>query len=121
MLRPISDIYLREGEPRKIWFTCSEQDLYIWFSEEGEIIKFEYSYDKPFNEKSLLWKNNGNYSHTAIDDGSRPGKHPSSPISLGSVALDKTKVIKKLSDSASVVPEEYLSFLIKQVIEIEKW
>jgi len=118
MLRPISDIYVREGEPRKIWFTCSEQDLYIWFSNEDEIVRFEYSYDKPFNEKSLLWKSLGGSSHTAIDDGSRPGKHPSSPISLGSVALDKTKVIKQLNDNASVISSEHLSFLIERIVEI---
>ena len=118
MLRPILDIYVREGEPRKIWFTCSEQDLYIWFSNENEIIKFEYSYDKPFNEKSLLWKRTGSFSHTAIDDGSRPGKHPSSPISLGRVALDKAKVIMKLNNNAGVIPAEYLSFLTEQIKEL---
>ncbi len=67
MLRLISDIYFREGEPRKLWFTCSEQDLHIWFSERDEIIKFVYSYDKPLNEKSLLWNNSGNNSYTALD------------------------------------------------------
>lgn len=118
MLRPISDIYVREGEPRKAWFTCSEQDLYIWFSDEDEIIKFQYSYDKPFGEKSLLWNSAGNFSHTAIDDGSRPGKHPSSPISLGSIALDKAKVIKLLNGNASVIPAKQLSFLIKQITEL---
>lgn len=118
MLRPISDIYVREGEPRKVWFTCSEQDLYIWFSDEDEIIKFEYSYDKPFNEKSLLWKSSGSSSHTSIDDGSRPGRHPSSPISLGRVALDKAKVIMQLNDNAGVIPSEYLSFLVKKIEEL---
>ncbi len=118
MLRPISDINIREGEPRKVWFTCSEQDLYIWFSEKDEIIKFEYTYDKPLNEKSLLWKKSGSYSHTAIDDGSRPGKHPSSPISLGRVALDKANVIKQLNNSAGVIPAEHLSFLTKRIEEL---
>lgn len=118
MLRAISDIYVRDGEPRKVWFTCSEQDLYIWFSDENEIIKFQYSYDKPFSEKSLLWQNTGNFTHTAIDDGSRPGKHPSSPISLGSVTLDKSKVIKQLNDNGDVIPAEYLSFIIEQIVGV---
>lgn len=118
MLRLISDIYVREGEPRKVWFTCSEQGLYIWFSDDGEIIKFQYSYDKPYKEKSLLWSNSGSSSHTAIDDGSRPGKHPSSPISLGSVPLDKSIVIKKLNDNAGAVNADHLSFLIEQIVSI---
>ena len=104
MLRKISDIYFRPGEPKKLWFTDDALDLYIWISDKGHILKFQFTYDKPGDEKSLLWQIQSNLSHTSIDDGSRPGKHPSSPISLGEVALDASRVIDLLKQNSAVIP-----------------
>lgn len=116
MLRQISDVYRRPGESPKIWFTDEKLDLFIWLSDDDQILKFQFTYDQPQDEKSLLWKIHGKLNHTAIDDGSRPGKHPSSPISLGEVPLDKNRIISLLNENAEVIPKRYFSFIQEQIL-----
>ena len=111
MLRPISDIYVRQGEPKKLWFTDEKLDLYIWLSEDDSVLKFEFTYDKPNNEKSFLWRTPNIISHTEIDEGSNAGKHPSSPISLGEVPFDTNRVIKLFNENRDVIPKKYFLFI----------
>jgi hypothetical protein len=115
VLRQISDVYNRPGEPLKIWFTDEKLDLYIWLSNDDQILKFQFTYDKPHDEKSLLWKFQNKLSHTAIDDGSRPGKHPSSPISLGEIPIDKNRVFNLLKENEDVIPKRYFSFIQERI------
>jgi hypothetical protein len=127
VLRKISDIYFRPGEPKRLWFTDDALDLYIWISDEGHILKFQFTYDKPCDEKSLLWQTQSklranseqtqsNLSHTSIDDGCRPGKHPSSPILLGEVALDASRVIVLLKQNSAVIPQRYFLFIQEKIL-----
>lgn len=116
MLRKIADVYNRPGEPLKVWFTDEQLDLYLWLSDEDLILKFQFTYDKLHEEKSLLWQTRGRLSHTAIDEGSQPGKHPSSPISRGEVPLDGTRVINLLEQSLGVTPKKYFSFIQEKIL-----
>ena len=115
MLRPISDIYVREGEPKKLWFTDEKLDLYIWLSDGDGILRFEFTYDKPNSEKSFLWRAPNTISHTEIDDGANAGKHPSSPISLGEVPLDKNRVIQLFNENKEVIPRKYFLFIHEKI------
>jgi hypothetical protein len=116
VLRKISDVYIRPGEPLKIWFTEQTQDLYIWLSEVDQILKFQFSDDKPDDEKSLLWSTPGKIIHTAVDEGSRPGQYPSSPISLGEVPLDINRVVDLFNQNAEVIPKRYFSFIQSKIL-----
>ena len=108
MLRQITSVYQRPGEAEKIWFTKENLDLFIWLSEQDEIIRFEFTYDKPNNEKSLIWSLESGLSHSGIDDGSRPGKHPSTPILLNDVPFNKNELANMLEEQRNVIPSKYL-------------
>lgn len=111
MLRKISTVHTKPGEPRKLWFNSQEVDLFLWISERDEVIRFQLSYDKPNSEKSLVWDHQQGVEHAVVDDGSRPGKHPSAPILLGETSFDKNKLFNLLDEHGGELPDKYLRFI----------
>ena len=96
MLREIKKTSQKAGEPKRRWFSGSEMDLFLWLNEEGEIVSFQLTYDKPNSEKALLWNEEEGYSHLGVDDGLKPGKHPGSPLFVEDGVIDPSKIISKL-------------------------
>jgi len=51
------------------WFSSSDLDLIVWFSESQSVKAFELYYDKNINEHVLIWRKEKGFSHQAVDDG----------------------------------------------------
>ena len=80
MFREIPIVKQVPGEPTRRWFVDERIDLFVWFGPDQAYTGFQLSYDKPISEKAITWKRDAGFAHTRVDDGSRPGQHPGSPL-----------------------------------------
>lgn len=69
MLREITNVRQIEGEPFRRWFSDPQLDLFVWYGEGDDIIKFQFCYNKGAGECALTWCRDSGYSHHGVDDG----------------------------------------------------
>jgi len=117
MLREIEETNQKRGEPRKRWFTDSSMDLFVWFNDDGEIVSYHLTYNKPSDEKALTWSEEHGFSHFGVDDGARPGKHPASPLLVDDGVFKPTKIIAMLKESSDVLESSIVDFIISGIEE----
>lgn len=96
MLREILETSQNSDEPKKRWFSSLSMDLFVWFNDQDEIVSYQLTYNKPHGEKALLWSKEKGYSHLGVDDGTRPGKHPGSPLFVKDGVVVPSKIISML-------------------------
>lgn len=102
MLREIKT----DSNPERRWFQDSEMDLFLWSTATGEPTRFELTYDKSRNEKSLVWAPPSHFEHCALDDGSGNGHHPSTPIHRADIPFDAEYLLNMFSrNSVSIDPD----------------
>ena len=115
MLREIKEISQKRGEPKKRWFTSLSMDLFVWLSEEEEIISYQLTYNKPHDEKALTWNREKGFSHSGVDDGSRSGKHPGSPLLVKDGVIKPTKIISMLRKDAGDLKPWIKNFIVSGI------
>ncbi len=96
MLREIKNTSQKRGEPKKRWFSSLSMDVFVWIDDAGEIVSYQFTYNKPQDEKALVWRKDQGYSHLGVDDGVQPGKYPGSPIFIADGSLDPENIIAML-------------------------
>ena len=83
MLKEISQKYIAESKRNKHfrWFSDNRHDLFLWHNEDGEIIRFQFCYDKnSTQEQAVEWLKFGRIFHQKVDDGESKKLRKSSPI-----------------------------------------
>ncbi|RBP53348.1 hypothetical protein [Arenicella xantha] len=113
MLRQIVDVRQQAGECEKRWFNSSEVDLFIWFDSLENIISFHLIYDKHRDEKAVIWNKLSSALHVRVDDNSRPGHYPSSPLLTERVALDTQRLISLLGVQMQNVDPAITRFILR--------
>lgn len=117
MLREIPSVRQIPGEARRRWFHDERMDLFVWF--EGEaIVGFQLSYDKPEREHSLTWRVESGYKHSAIDEGSRPGRYPGSPILVADGAFDGERVAVEFAECAAELEASIKGFVLERLLRV---
>ena len=117
MLREIKSASQKRDEPRKRWFSSTSMDLFIWFDTDDRILSYQFTYDKPHNEKALVWSEKEGLSHLGVDDGSRSGKHPGSPLLVQDGVANPTKIISMIRINAGELDPSIQSFIISRIEE----
>ena len=115
MLRRIRNNTPTNETKNRIWYCDQFMDLFVWLSESDKLLRFQLSYDKPLAEKSLMWDHNEGYVHASVDDGSNPGRHPSSPILLDTVPIEKMRLIQELAHNRGELPETLCKGIIEAI------
>ena len=114
-LQEITNIQQDAPGKTKRWFTSAEDDLYTWVSkddEEGELIAFEFCYNKLDDEHALHWHRGQAASHMRIDDGDNPGGHKRSPLAVTDGVADMDGIIERYRQVAShIEPVLYAAVL----------
>ncbi|GAB6039841.1 hypothetical protein [Endothiovibrio diazotrophicus] len=114
MLREITAVRQIPGEPRRRWFQDEAMDLFVWF--EGEtIVGFQLSYDKPDRERTLTWRRERGYDHARTDDGSRPGRHPATPILVADGVFDVARVAVEFARRAAGIDGAVEGFVVERI------
>ena len=117
MLREIKSVSQKRGEPRKRWFSSPSMDLFVWFDTDDTILSYQFTYDKPHNEKALIWSEKEGHSHLGVDDGSRSGKHPGSPLLVPDGVASPYKIISMIRVNAGELDPSIQSFIVSGIEE----
>ena len=112
MLREVKDISQKRGEPKKRWFSSLDMDLFVWFNDAGEIISYQLTYNKPHDEKALIWSKGGGFSHLAVDEGVRPGKYPASPLLVQDGEAGFSRIVDVLKKNSGELDPAINSFIV---------
>lgn len=117
MLREIKNTLQKPDEPRKRWFSSPDMDLFVWLNDNDDIVGYHLTYDKKAQEKALTWKKDKGFTHSGVDDGSRPGKHPGSPLLTKDVSIQHYLLIRSLSKNKGDLDEDIHSFILAGIKE----
>ena len=90
-------------------------DVFVWFNDDDEIISYQFTYNKPQDEKALVWSKEKGFSHLSVDDGAHPGKHPGSPIFVADGAVSPTKLISMLDEDEGDLEPQIKRFIISGI------
>ena len=90
-------------------------DLFIWFDDEGNIVSYQLTYDKPHNEKAVIWSQKSGFEHLSVDDGTRSGKHPGSPLLVPDGTADPAKLVSLLKDNAGELDPPLENFIVSGI------
>lgn len=117
MLREIPNVQQVPGEPPRRWFFSHEQDLLIWFDEDGAPIAFQLAYGKYRNERALRWKTGKGFTHDAVDDGESSGVLKQAAILVSDGYFDATTVLERFIQLSADVPREIVDFVCARLRE----
>jgi hypothetical protein len=56
VLREVLNVQQVAGEPPRRWFFSHQQDLWVWFGEDGVPVAFQLAYGKYRDERAIRWK-----------------------------------------------------------------
>ncbi|MCP4471452.1 MAG: hypothetical protein GY815_12365 [Gammaproteobacteria bacterium] len=101
----------------KRWFTSLSMDVFIWFNDADEIISYQFTYNKPHDEKALVWSKEKGFSHLDVDDGANPGKHPGSPLFVADGIVSPTKLIFMLKEDEGDLEPRIKNFIVSGIEE----
>ena len=111
MLREIANVQQVPGEPRRRWFFSHEQDLLVWFGQDGTPVAFQLAYGKYRNERALRWKAGKGFTHEAVDDGENLGVVKQAAILVADGYFDATDVLDRFVELSAEVPPEIVDFV----------
>ena len=94
-------------------------DLILWLVEESQIHEIQLTVGKPHNERAIHWVRGGEVRFRGVDDGSRPGKHPGSPVFTEPAVIKKEEVLTKFRHEAEDLDKELVASIIS--IMGESW
>jgi hypothetical protein len=117
MLREIPNVQQVPGEPPRRWFFSHEQDLLVWFGQDGAPIAFQLAYGKYRNERALRWKAARGFSHDAVDDGESSGVVKQAAILVADGYFDAPAVLERFVRLSAEVPEEIVNFVCARLRE----
>ncbi len=90
-------------------------DLFVWTNDSKQIVSYQLSYDKPYPEKALTWRVGRGFSHDDVDDGSRPGRHPGSPILLADGEFAAKRVLALFQANADQLENDLQEFIVSGI------
>lgn len=115
MLREIPNVQQVPGERVRRWFFSHEQDLLVWFGEDGTPIAFQLAYGKYRNERAIRWKRETGFTHDAVDDGENDGVVKQAAILVGDGYFDANKVLERFLEISVELPPEIVSFVSERI------
>lgn len=104
-----------KGEKNRRWFQSNQEDLIVWYNDDGSIYGFQFCYDKSQFEQAFTWMPEG-YSHTCIDDGENAGlTRKSIPVLVPNAMLDTRTVVQKFRTLSGQLPSDLVEFIVQKL------
>ena len=117
MLREIKETTQKPGEPRKRWFSSLSMDVFVWLDDADDIVSYQLTYDKPHDEKALIWSREKGFTHLGVDDGTRPGKYPGSPLFVEDGVFVPGKIVSMLKNDKGDLEPRIKNFILGSIGE----
>ncbi|OGT34169.1 MAG: hypothetical protein A2W28_02550 [Gammaproteobacteria bacterium RBG_16_51_14] len=116
MLKEIKNVRQIEGEPTRRWFSDPALDLFVWYGDADDIIKFQLCYGKGANEHALTWSRSSGYSHHGVDDGEGGiYEMKCTPILVPDGAVDIENVCGLFSGLGRKIDHDIFEFVITHI------
>jgi hypothetical protein len=117
MLSELSDVRQIEGGRPRRWFQSGDEDLIVWYAEDGAIYGFQLCYDRQGDEKALTWTPEG-YSHNRIDPGERRGfRIKGTPLLVADGRFDASAMTPRFLEISAALPPEIKEFVLGKLAE----
>ena len=117
MLMEIRNVEQVPGEPRRRWFFSHEQDLLIWFGDDGKPLGFQLSYGKYRNEHAIRWKAERGFTHHRVDDGESGPLASDAPLLSAGGVFDGSRVLKRFLELSAEMPPDLVEFIAARLRE----
>jgi len=119
-MKPLSEFThtgQHHGEPFRRWFMNQQMDLIVWFDACNEPISFQFCFDKPEAEKSLMWSAEYGYLFMAVDDGDNPYgfEHKKSPMMVAGTKPDMEIIEDLFTLVNGSLPEKVSRFVCNKI------
>ncbi len=96
-------------------------DLYIWFDDEGDIIKLQLCYRLGTVENAFTWGFESGYSHDTVDDGDTPRQMlKQTPLLVADGEFNSVAVGMLFSEVGGRLEKQIFEFVRKKIAEYEK-
>ena len=116
MLKEITNVKQIKDEHCRRWFNDPVLDLFVWYDDDENIIKFQLCYDKGANEHALTWSQASGYSHHGVDDGeSGIYEMKSSPILVPDGIVDTGKLSELFTGLGQKIDHDIFEFVIARI------
>lgn len=117
MLRELSDVRQIEGGRPRRWFQSGDEDLIVWYAEDGSIYGFQLCYDRQGRERALTWTPGG-FSHNRIDAGERRGfRYKRTPLLVADGRFDASAMTRRFLEISAALPPEIREFVSGKLAE----
>lgn len=118
LMREVREVRQDPGGPRRRWFTNDFFDLLVWTAEDGAILAFQLSYDKPGYERALTWDREQGYGHSRVDDGEdQLGRIKASPILVVDGVFDFRSIAARFDEQAADLDPGLVAFVHGKILE----
>src|SRR5262249_18738357 len=110
-------------EPRRRWFFSHEQDLLLWFGEDGAPVAFQLAYNKHRYERALRWKADQGFSHYVVDD-ARGTVGPRTAVLTEGGIFPASTVLRRFIELSAEMPRDITAFVtarLRQHPEFLPW
>jgi len=117
MLLEVRNVEQQPGEPPRRWFFSHEQDLFVWFADDGTPVAFQLSYGKYRNEHAIRWKAGRGFTHHGVDDGEGGAVKRDAPLLMADGVFDAPRVLKRFRELSAEMPKEIADFVAARLQE----
>jgi hypothetical protein len=117
VLREVLNVQQVAGEPPRRWFFSHQQDLWVWFGEDGVPVAFQLAYGKYRNERAIRWKAGRGFAHQRVDDGENAGVVKQAPLLVPDGVFEAGKVVAHFLEISAEVPGEIVEFVVARLRE----
>lgn len=117
MLHEIFNVEQVPGEPRRRWFFSHEQDLLIWFGDDGTPVAFQLSYGKYRDEHSIRWKAGHGFTHYRVDDGESGALSSDAPLLMADGVFEAARVLTRFRELSAEIPGDIADFVAARLKE----
>jgi len=117
MLLEVKNIQQVPGEPRRRWFFSHEQDLFVWFGDDGRPVAFQLSYGKYRDEHAIRWKAGRGFTHYSVDDGESGAVTSDAPLLMADGPFAASRVATRFRALAAELPRDVVDFVIARLRE----
>ena len=103
------------GQQPRRWFHSQDEDLFVWYADDGAIFGFQLCYDKQATEKALTWLPHSGFSHNHIDSGEDKTVdrllYKRTPVLVADGVVDVSALSQRFIQIAGKLPPDVLEFV----------
>jgi len=116
VLKEFRNVLQRPGEHQRRWFQSADEELIVWYEQDGSIHGFQLCYDRVREERALTWINGKGYSHLKVDDGEiEPLIAKRTPILVTNGLFDSEAVLERFNSVAAALPLEIRALVSEKI------